>query len=168
MTSVRDVLVLAVGLVLLPHPSQGQRIASLTRFPAPEASTRRYPATYWVEGAVIGTGVLATTGAWAGLLLCTLAETSSDCTWPIVGIAATSGLIGGLAGALIGGMVNDPRPRPLHDHAAKAALVGAIAGAMWGFGVFTHFCLNGCNATEVRFGLSSAAVGALGGLLVGL
>ena len=117
---------------------------------------------------MIGTGILATTGTWAGLLLCTLAETSSDCTWPIVGIGATGGLVGGLADALIGGMVKAPQSRPLHGHAVKAALVGTIAGAVWGFGVFTHFCLNGCNPTEVRFGLSSAAIGALGGLIVGL
>jgi hypothetical protein len=76
-------------------------------------------------------------------------------------------LLGGGVGALVGGSVPAPHPRPLRGHAARAALLGAIAGALWGFGVFPHFCINGCTTEEVAFGLSNAAVGALAGFIVG-
>jgi hypothetical protein len=155
---------LAVSLVILPQASQGQRIASLSHFAAPEPAARHYPATYYVEGAVVGAGLLATTGAWIGAGLCD----SSDCGGAAVTGAVLAGLVGGAAGALVGGMFHAPHPRPLHGHAVKAALVGTIAGALWGFGVFNHFCIDGCHPSEVRFGLSTAAVGALAGLLVGL
>jgi hypothetical protein len=145
-----------VGLVILPQPSQGQRIA--------EPPTRRYPPTYFVEGAVIGAGVLATTGAWFANGLCE----SHNCTGATVRTAVLVGLLGGAAGALAGGLFAAPHSRPLHGHAIKAALIGTIAGAMWGFGVFNHLCVDGCNPSEVRFGLSSAAVGTLAGLVVGL
>ena len=154
----------AVGLAILPEVSQGQRIESLTHLAAPDPSTRRYPATYYFEGAVIGAGVLATTGAWFGNGLCE----SSNCAGAAAGAALVVGLLGGVAGTLVGGMFPAPHPRPQRGHAARAALLGATAGALWGFGVFPHFCINGCNPSEVRFGLSSAAVGALAGLLVGL
>lgn len=158
-------LLLAVGLVILPQPSQGQRIASLSHFADSEAPARRYPATYWVEGAVIGTSVLAATGVWLGIVLC---DPDSNCHGANFTPVLVAGALGGMAGALVGGMVNAPHPRPLHGHAVKAALIGTIAGAMWGFGLFTHFCMNRCNPTEVGFGLSTAAVGALAGLVVGL
>jgi hypothetical protein len=157
-------LSLVVTLVILPQASQGQRIASLTHFPPPDSTVRHYPATYWVEGAVIGTGLLAPTGAvlWGGLC------ESSDCTSAAITGALITGAIGAAAGALVGGMFSAPHPRPLRGHAVQAALVGTLAGAMWGFGVFTHFCADGCNPREVRFGISIAAVGALAGLVVGL
>jgi glucose uptake protein GlcU len=157
-------LSLAVALVILPQASQGQRIASLTHFAPPDSTARHYPATYFLEGAVIGTSLLATTGAWIWSGLCDTA----DCGGAAITGALIAGAVGAAAGALVGGMVNAPHPRPLHGHAAKAALVGTLAGAMWGFGLFTHFCADGCNPSEVRFGISTAAVGALGGLLVGL
>ena len=157
-------VLLAVGLLTLPQPSQGQRIASLTHLAAPDSTTRHYPATYWVEGAAVGAGLLATTGAWLFAGLCD----TSDCSGAGVTGTVLAGLVGGAAGALVGGMVNAPHPRPLHGHAARAALVGTLVGAMWGFGLFNHLCVDGCNPSEVRFGLSSAAVGALGGLVVGL
>jgi hypothetical protein len=157
-------LSLVVTLVILPQGSQGQRIASLTHFPPPaDSAVRHYPATYWVEGAVVGTSLLATTGAWSWAALC-----DEDCNGAAISGAIIGGAIGLAAGALVGGMVNAPHSRPLHGHAAQAALIGTLAGAMWGFGLFTHFCLNGCNPGEVRFGLSTAAVGALAGLIVGL
>jgi hypothetical protein len=156
-------LTLAAGLVIVPQASQGQRIASLTHFPSPDAPARRYPATYYVEGAAIGAGVLATTGAWLFGGLCE----SSDCHGAAIYGALLTGAVGAAAGALVGGMVNAPHPRPLRGHAAKAAFVGTLAGAMWGFGLFTHFCADGCNLSQVRFGISTAAAGALAGLLVG-
>jgi hypothetical protein len=131
----------------------------------PSSSTlHTYPPTYYVEGAVVGAGVLATTGAWLGAGLCD----SADCTGATVTFALLTGVVGGVAGALVGGAFTAPHPRPLRGRPAKAALVGTVAGAMWGFGLFTHFCLNGCNPSEVRFGISTAAVGAIAGLLVGL
>lgn len=135
----------------------------LWHFPAP--AVRKYPATYYVEGAVIGAGVLATTGAW----FIGSCDFDSGCAGPgpIVAVTLAVALLGGTAGALVGGMFPAPHPRPLRGHAARAALLGATAGALWGFGVFPHFCLNGCNASEVRFGVSSAAVGALAGFIVG-
>jgi hypothetical protein len=156
-------LSLVVALVILPQASQGQRIASLTHFAPPDSTVRRYPATYFLEGAVIGTGLLATTGAWMWAGLC-----DEDCGGAAIRGALIAGAVGAAAGALVGGMVNAPHPRPLHGHAAQAALVGTLAGAIWGFGLFTHFCADGCNPSEVRFGISTAAVGALGGLIVGL
>ncbi len=154
---------LAACLVIVPQASQGQRIVSLGHFP-PDSSPRHYPATYWVEGAAIGASLLGTTGAWLGAGFCD----SSDCGGAAVTGALIFGAVGGMAGALFGGMVNAPHPRPLRGHPAKAALVGTIAGAMWGFGLFTHFCADGCNPSEVRFGISTAAVGALAGLVMGL
>jgi len=155
---------LAVGLAIPPQTSQGQRIESLTQF-APELSTRRYPETYYFEGAAIGAGVLATTGVWLGIVLC---DPDSNCHGANITPVLIGGVLGGVAGALVGGAFPAPHPRPLRGHAARAALLGTLAGAMWGFGLFTHFCLNGCNPGEVRFGLSTAAVGALAGLIVGL
>jgi hypothetical protein len=139
----------------------GPATAPPRRLSLPPAS--QYPATYYFEGAVIGTSLLATTGAWFASDLCE----SSDCTGTTVAFALGSGVVGGIAGAIIGGQFGSPHPRPLHGHGARAALVGAVAGALWGFGVFPHFCLNGCNPGEVRFGLSNAAVGALAGVVVG-
>lgn len=163
-------LFLTIGLVIQPQASQGQRIASLTHFASAESLARHYPATYWVEGAVVGTSLLATTGAlffyeWN----CHYSDTRSSCTaGPILEGSLGAALFGGTVGALVGGLFPAPHPRPLRGHAVKAALLGTLAGAMWGFGLFTHFCLNGCNPGEVRFGLSTAAVGALAGLVVGL
>ena len=159
------ILLLTVSLVMLPQTSQGQRIASLAHFAVPQPPIRRYPATYYIEGAAIGASVLATTGVWFGVVLC---DPDSNCHGANFTPVLVGGVLGGVAGALVGGMVNAPHPRPLHGHAVKAAWIGTLAGAMWGFGLFTHFCLNGCNPDEVRFGLSTAAVGAVAGLLVGL
>jgi hypothetical protein len=163
-------VLLAIGLVILPQSSQGQRIASLTHFASREPSTRRYPATYYFEGAVIGAGVLATTGAllWYELS-CHYSEQRSDCApGRIIGAGLVGGFVGGTVGALAGGLIAAPRSRPLRGNSVKAALIGAGAGAIWGFGLFSHFCFNGCHSDQVVIGLSTTAVGALTGLVVGL
>jgi hypothetical protein len=169
MNSSTPFLLLAVGLAILPQASHGQRIASLTHFAAPEASTRRYPATYYFEGAVIGAGVLATTVALIWYELgCHYSEQRSDCApGRIIGAGLVGAFVGGTVGALAGGLIAAPRPRPLRGNPVKAALIGACAGAIWGFGPFSHFCLNGCHSDQVVIGLSTTAVGALAGLLVG-
>jgi len=160
---------LAVGLVILPQASQGQRIASLTHFAAPEPPARRYPATYYFEGAAIGAGVFGTTGAFLGYEFgCHYSENQSDCAaGPIVAASLVGALIGGTVGTLVGGLFPAPHPRPLRGDPGRAALLGASAGALWGFGVFPHFCLNGCSTGEIVFALSNTAAGALAGLIVG-
>ena len=55
----------------------------------------------------------------------------------------------------------------LRGQAVKTALIGGGAGALWGFGVFSQFCLNGCHSEDVVMGISTMAVGALAGLIVG-
>jgi hypothetical protein len=160
-------LLLTVSLVMLPQTSQGQRIASLTHFAAPGYPTRSYSATYYFEGVAIGAGLVGTTGVWFGWVVCQLSETTSGCTKPLVVFGLAGALLGGTTGALVGGLFPAPRPRPLRGNAPRAVLIGATAGALWGFGVFPHFCLNGCSREEVAFGVSNVAVGALAGLLVG-
>jgi hypothetical protein len=65
---------------------------------------------------------------------------------------------------ILGAVANPvPYPRPQRGHGAKAALLGAAAGAFSGFGVFSHFCLNGCQSGEVGLGISTTAVDALVG-----
>jgi hypothetical protein len=134
-----------------------------------EPTARKYPATYYFEGAVIGAGVVGPTAALIFYeLACHYSDTGSDCAaGPIAEVGVGGVLFGGTLGALIGGAFPAPHPRPLRGHGAKAALLGAAAGALWGFGVFTHFCLNGCQSGEVGLGISTTAVGALAGLLVG-
>jgi hypothetical protein len=162
-------LFLAVCCVILPQTSQGQRIASLTHFASPESPARRYPATYYFEGAVIGASLLATTGALVAYeLACHYSDTGSDCrAVPVIEVGLGGALFGGTVGALVGGLFPAPHPRPLRGHASKAALLGAGAGALLGFGLFQQFCLNGCSSGEVGFSVSTTAVGALAGLIVG-
>jgi hypothetical protein len=160
-------LLLVVGSVMLPQPSQGQRIASLTRFPGSGLPARSYTASHYFEGAVIGAGVVGTTGVWFGWVVCQLSETTSGCTKPLIVFGLAGALLGGTTGALVGGLLPAPRPRPLRGNATRAALVGATAGALLGFGPITRFCLNGCTRLEVAYGVSNVAVGALAGLLVG-
>jgi hypothetical protein len=158
----------AQGLLGVPNPS---RAVALFRSPAVTGAgrpgARTYPATYYFEGAVIGAGVLGTTVAlfayeWA-------CDESSNCdrTGRVVTGGVVGALLGGTVGALIGGAFPAPHPRPLRGHGAKAALLGAVVGAAWGFGLFSHFCLNGCSSGEVGLGAYTTTVGALAGLLVG-
>ena len=163
-------LLLAVSPVMLPQTSQGQRIESLTHFTVPEASTRRYSPTYYFEGAAIGAGVVATTAALVWYELgCHYSEQRSDCApGRIIGAGLVGAFVGGTVGALGGGLIAAPHPRPLRGDPVKAVLIGAFAGAIWGFGPFSHFCLNGCHSDQVVFGFSTTAVGALAGLVVGL
>jgi hypothetical protein len=142
-------LLVAVGFVTLPQTAQGQRIASLMHFAVSEVP------------------VLATTGAFLGLALCELSETTSGCGGSTVAVTLGGAVFGGLTGAIVGGFFPAPHARPLRGHARRAALLGASAGALWGFGVFPHFCLNGCSSGEVAFALSNTAAGALAGLIVG-
>jgi hypothetical protein len=134
-----------------------------------EPTVRKYPATYFFEGGVIGASVVGATAAFLFYeFACNYSDTRSGCAAGPMAEAGMGGvLFGGTLGALIGGAFPAPHPRPLRGHGAKAALLGAAAGALWGFGVFSHFCLNGCQSGEVGLGISTTAVGALAGLLVG-
>jgi hypothetical protein len=169
------VCVTCVGFAMPPDASQGQRIADLsgawkvTPVGSPELSIRRYPATSYFEGAAIGAGVFATTGALVWYQFgCHYSEIKADCAArPIVAASLVGALIGGTVGALVGGLFPAPHPRPVRGNPVKAALIGACAGGLWGFGPFSRFCLNGCHSDQVALGVSTTAVGALVGFVVG-
>jgi hypothetical protein len=149
--------------------TERRRTADGTLVGLGEPTARKYPATYYFEGAVIGASVVGATAAFLFYeLACHYSDTGSACAaGPIAEAGVGAVLFGGTVGALIGGAFPAPRARPLRGHGARAALLGAAAGALWGFGVFAHFCLNGCQSGEVGLGVSTTAVGALAGLLVG-
>jgi hypothetical protein len=162
-------LLAACGLLARPVPGWAHRIASrfeAARVPAPD-SARRYAPTYWVEGATIGAAVLATTGAFLAAAWCDLDESGESCgPAAYLGGVTLGGVVGAGAGALVGGLFDAPRPRPLRGHAVRAALIGAVSGAAWSVGFLCHGLAHGCGREEARFGISSSAVGALAGWLV--
>jgi hypothetical protein len=130
---------------------------------------RVYRPTYWVEGATIGAAIVGTTGAWIAYEFgCKFSDLESDCaTGRVLGAGAVGGLLGGIAGGLFGGAFSAPKPRPLRGHPVRSTVIGAGAGALWSFGLFWQFCLNGCRSEEVVVGVSTTGVGALAGLLIG-
>ena len=154
-------LLLAVGLVILPQASQGQRIASLTRFPASTLPARSYTASHYFEGAAIGAGVVGTTGVWFGWVVCQLSETTSACAKPLVVFGLAGALLGGTTGALVG-PVPCARPAP-RGNAARAAMVGATAGEPWDLAITRFWSMvqpvRGCIR---RFQLAVGAHRALG------
>ncbi len=155
-----------------PEPSKAFALFRTGSDPSrhlPPATAGKYPATYYFEGAVIGAGVFATTGALVWYeLACNWSDVTSDCrTGPILGAGVVGALFSGTVGGLVGGLFPAPHPRPLRGHAAKTALLGAGAGALWGFGAFSQFCLNGCRSENVVLSISTTVVGALAGLMVG-
>src|SRR5882762_10214897 len=111
----------AFELAILPEASQGQRMADLaapwhiTSVGPAEPSIRRYPATYYFEGAAIGGSLFATTGALLWYELgCLYSDTQDDCTaGRIVRAGLVGALVGATVGALVGGLVPAPYPRPL-------------------------------------------------------
>jgi hypothetical protein len=164
----------ATGQTRIGAPAPGQAFARfrpvaepLWHFPTP--ALRQYPATYYFEGAVIGAGLLGATGAliayeWG----CHYSDSQSDCrAGPVIGVGLGGALFGGTVGAIVGGLFPAPHPRPLRGKPSKAALLGASAGALLGFGLLSQFCLNGCHSGEVEFNVSMTAIGALAGFIVG-
>ena len=83
-----------------------------------------------------------------------------------IGAAALGGALGAGLGALAGGLFDAPHARPLQGHPGRAALMGAIAGALWSVGFLCHGPGDGRGTTEPVFGISVSAVGALAGWLV--
>jgi hypothetical protein len=129
---------------------------------------RTYPPTYWMEGAVIGAAVAGTTLGWIFYEVCGYDEAGSGCDAGNLLLGVGVGAVfGGVVGGLIGGAFTAPHAHPLRGHPVKAAGMGAAAAALWSFGVFSQFCTNGCSAPEVRFGLTTVAIGAMAGWLVG-
>src|SRR5207244_11161702 len=90
------------------------------------AAAGNYPATYYVEGAAIGAGVFAATGAlWSYYWNCRYSDRTSDCAaGRVIAGSAVGALVGGGVGALVGGFFPAPQPRPLRGQAVKTALLG--------------------------------------------
>jgi hypothetical protein len=162
-----------IGLLALTvaaaGPAAAQRrsdvLAPLT--PVARQEGRVYRPTYWKEGAAIGAAIVGTTGALVAYeLACEFSDVRSDCSLAsVLAGAAVGGVLGGITGALVGGAF--PAPEHRVRRPARFMLVGAGAGALWGFGAFWQFCLNGCRSEEVALGISATAVGALVGWLIG-
>ena len=164
---------LAATLALLCDPASvaAQRHAAyLVRVrDSTRAAQQVYRPTYWVEGATVGAAIVGTTGAWIAYeFRCEFSENPPDCAvGPILATGVLGALLGGTVGGLIGGAFPAAKTRPLQGHPVRSTAIGTAAGALWSFGLFWQFCLNGCRSDEVAFGLSTTAVGALAGLLVG-
>ena len=164
--------VLGTGLLLsAPSLVLGQRLNEYTWLRPGLSQPIQVPShpSYWLEGATIGAAVVGTTGAWVTYeLSCHFSDVRSDCkaTKVLVG-GVLSGVVGGIAGGLVGGAFSAPRPHPLQGHPVRTTLIGAGAGALWGFGLFSRFCANGCRSEEIGLGLSTTTAGALAGLLIG-
>jgi hypothetical protein len=173
MTHSRFTRVARVALPLVCWPASGvaQRLPTALQLSATDSNAihRHFAPTYWQEGATIGAAVVGTTGAWIAYdLACKFSDTASDCRpGAVIAGGLVAGVVGGIAGGLAGGAFSARQPRPLRGHPVKATLVGAGVGALWSFGLFWHLCVNGCRSEQVAFGLSSTAIGALAGLLVG-
>jgi hypothetical protein len=158
-------------LLAIPALLPAQRLTPYTWLRPGRAQTPqvRSQPSYWLEGATIGAAVVGTTGAWAAYELgCHFSDVSSDCkATKILAGGLVGGLAGGIVGGLVGGAFSAPRPRPLRSHPVRTTLIGAGAGALWGFGLFSQFCTNGCRSEEVALGFSTTGAGALAGLLIG-
>jgi len=154
-------------MAVRPALAQRQPEAVAPVNPLPLQQRRVYHPTYWKEGAAIGAAILGTTCAWAVYeLACEFSDVSSDCSaWRVLAGGAAGGVVGGFVGGLIGGAFSAPEPRVRQP--GRFALLGAGAGALWSFGLFWQFCLNGCRSEEVVFGVSTTAVGAAVGWLIG-
>ena len=154
-------------LAVSPALAQRQPSAVTPASPLLLQQRRVYHPTYWKEGATIGAAILGTTCAWVVYgLACEFSDVSSDCSaWRVLAGGAAGGVVGGIVGGLIGGAFSAPEHR--RRQPGRFTLLGAGAGALWSFGLFWQFCLNGCRSEEVAFGVSITAVGAAAGWLIG-
>lgn len=127
------------------------------------------PPTHWVEGAVIGAAIVGTTAAIGAYELgCEFADDRSWCNPGTVLLGgALGGVLGGIVGGLVGGRFPAKHPRPLKGYPQRTALIGAMAGALWSFGLVFQGCSNGCHSEEVVLGVSTTGAGALAGFLIG-
>jgi len=161
-------IVVLFGVLFRPPAGVAQQMpARLQPFRASAAdSVRVYPPSYWFEGAAIGAAVLGATTVFVASAFCGYGDTDWSCD-PVTyaGAAAIGGALGAGVGALTGGLFDAPRARPLRGHRRLAALIGAVAGAVWG-GFLCHGLGDGCGSAEPEFSISVSAVGALAGWLV--
>jgi len=158
-----------LGLLGVCRPIAAQWLPTSVAAPvtAQERRERPHPPTYWFEGAVIGGAAMGFTVVTIAAALC--ADADNSCEPGTVALGGLAGaLLGGTIGALVGGASTAPHPRPLRGHPARAAAIGAAVGAVWSLGVLGRFCATGCTAPVLAFGVSTTAVSALAGLLVGL
>ena len=155
-------------LVFLDAVAAVPRRVCLPAPPAPGVPPARvYPPSYWFEGAAIGAAVLGATTVFMASAFCGYDDSDSSCHPGVyVGAAAVGGALGAGVGALVGGFFDAPRARPLRGHPGRAALIGAVAGGVWGVGFLCHGLGDGCGSGESVFGISVSAVGALAGWLV--
>ena len=158
----------ALAFVCPPACATGQQLPTALRAAATDSERihRHLPATYWVEGATIGAAIVGTTGAWIGHEFSCDSDSGCSTADVVVG-GLVSGLAGGIVGGLIGGAFSAPHPRPFRGHPVQAAITGAAFGALWSFGLLLQGCTGGCGSEEVVFGVSTTAIGALAGFLLG-
>ena len=165
--SVLLALVVALGC---PSGGAAQRLPERIdpiRPPAAD-SVRVYAPSYWVEGATIGAAVLGATTVFVAAGFCGLDESGSPRGFgTYAASAAIGGVVGAGLGALVGGMFDAPHARPLRGHPERAALIGAVGGAVWSVGFLCHGLRDGCGRGEPVFGISLSLAGALAGWLVG-
>jgi hypothetical protein len=163
------ILLVLLGILFRPPVGVAQRMpARLQPFRVSAAdSARVYPPSYWFEGAAIGAAVLGATTVFVASAFCGYDDSGSSCHPGVyVGAAALGGALGAGVGALVGGLFDAPHARPLRGHRGRAALMGAVAGALWSVGFLCHGLGDGCGSAEPVSGTSVSAVGALAGWLV--
>jgi hypothetical protein len=137
------------------------------RPPAAE-SVRVYAPSYWIEGATISAAVLGATTVFVAAGFCEFGDAGTPCrASTYVASAAIGGVVGAGLGALVGGVFDAPHARPLRGHPGRAALIGAVGGAVWSVGFLCHGLGDGCGRSEPVFGFSVSLAGALAGWLVG-
>jgi hypothetical protein len=162
---------LAVTVALaVPSAGAAQRLPErLQSFrPAAADSGRKFAPTYWFEGATIGAALVGTTTVIIAASFCAYGEGGSCRSTTYIGSAVVGGVIGAGLGGLAGGMFAAPHERPLRGQPGRAALLGAVGGAVWSVGILCHSVARCSGRGEASFGLSMSFVGALAGLIVGL
>jgi hypothetical protein len=114
-------LVAVLSLAALPPPASAQQLSRLSQFDAlsvtpdeqigarlftvePGDSVKRVQKTHWLEGALIGGGILGVLGAAFGGGMCSYDETDDGPCWDEALLGGVLGFgIGFSAGGLIGG-----------------------------------------------------------------
>lgn len=167
--SLRAVRVAMLGSLCVSRPLVAQWWPPPVAAASDVVATQHHPhsPTYWLEGATIGLTVFGATASVIGAAVC--ADVDSRCdAGDVLVFTGFGALLGGTMGGLIGGVFPASHPRPLRGHPARSAGIGAAAAAAWSFGLLARACLNGCRDDEVVLIVSTTAVGALAGLLLGL